>query len=114
MWRAQSTLEKADEYAGHATAKVFPALRAIEGHRGAYLLRHTVGDTVEIVVLTLWESMEAVQKFAGAELNRAVVAPDAQAVLTSFDNFVTHFDVIHRSGTKPTLPARNAKSRNPK
>ncbi|MGA8621209.1 MAG: antibiotic biosynthesis monooxygenase, partial [Candidatus Sulfotelmatobacter sp.] len=61
MWRAQSTVEKADEYIRHATAKVFPALRTIEGHRGAFLLRHTLGDTVDLVVLTLWESMDAVR-----------------------------------------------------
>jgi heme-degrading monooxygenase HmoA len=96
MWRAQSTVEKADEYVRHATTKVFPALHAVEGHRGAYLLRHTLGDMVELVVLTLWESMDAVRKFAGAEPNRAVVEPDARAVLTSFDDFVTLFDVIHR------------------
>ena len=73
---------------------MFPALRAIEGHRGAYLLRHTLNDTLELVVLTLWESMNAVRKFAGAEPDRAVVEPDGRAVLTSFDDFVTHFDVI--------------------
>jgi heme-degrading monooxygenase HmoA len=47
--------------------KVFPALRAIEGHRGAYLLCRTVGGAIELVVLTLWESMEAVRRFAGAK-----------------------------------------------
>ena len=100
MWRAQSTVEKADEYIRHATAKVFPALRTIEGHRGAFLLRHTLGDTVNLVVLTLWESMDAVRKFAGAEPDRAVVEPDARAVLTSFDDFVTHFDVISAPETE--------------
>ena len=96
MWRGQSTVEKADEYVRHATTKVFPALSTIEGHRGAYLLRRSSSDRVEFVVLTLWESMEAVRKFAGAELNQAVVEPAARAVLTSFDDFVTHFDVIHQ------------------
>jgi len=94
MWRAQSTPEKAGEYIRHATERVFPALRAIEGHRGAYLLRHTDGDRVEFVVLTLWDSMQAVQEFAGAEPNRAVVEPEARVALKSFDNFVTHFEVI--------------------
>jgi heme-degrading monooxygenase HmoA len=102
MWRAQAAVEKADEYVLHATTKVFPALRDIEGHRGAYLLRHTRGNTVELVVLTLWESMDAARKFAGAEANRAVVEPDARAVLTSFDDFVTHFDVIHWPEMEPT------------
>lgn len=99
MWRAQSTLENADRYIQHATKRVFPALRAIQGHRGAYLLRRNVGDTAELVVLTLWESMEAVRKFAGAEPNCAVVEPEARAALTSFDDSVTHFEVIYHAET---------------
>jgi uncharacterized protein len=95
MWRAHSTVEKMGEYIQHATGKVFPALRAIEGHRGAYLLRRAVDGAIELVVLTLWESMEAVRKFAGVEPEKAVVEPEARAVLTSFDEAVTHFEVVY-------------------
>jgi uncharacterized protein len=101
MWRARSTVEKTGEYVRHATTKVFPALRAIEGHRGAYLLRRAVEEAVELVVLTLWESMGAVRKFAGVEPEKAVIEPEARAMLTSFDESVTHFEVVHcpeRSG----------------
>jgi heme-degrading monooxygenase HmoA len=94
MWRAQSTAEKADTYIQHATKTVFPSLGAIAGYRGAYLLRRCQNDSVEFIVLTLWESMEAVERFAGPQPNRAVVEPAAQAALISFDDFVTHFDVI--------------------
>jgi heme-degrading monooxygenase HmoA len=96
MWRASSTVAKADDYVRHATDQVFPSLDRIEGHRGAYLLRRTFGETVEIVILTLWDSMEAIRKFAGAEAERAVVEPEAQAALSTFDDWVTHFDVVHR------------------
>jgi heme-degrading monooxygenase HmoA/uncharacterized protein YciI len=100
MWKARSTAEKAGEYVRHATAKVFPALRGIEGHRGAYLLRRALDGAVEIVVLTLWESMEAVRKFAGAQPEEAVVDPEARATLTAFDDFVTHFEIVsHPEGT---------------
>jgi heme-degrading monooxygenase HmoA len=58
-------------------------------------------DKVELVVLTLWESMDAIQKFAGTEPNRAVVEPEARAVLTSFDDSVTHFEVIYQPETNP-------------
>jgi heme-degrading monooxygenase HmoA len=94
MWRAQSTPEKADDYIQHAARKVFPSLRAIAGYRGAYLLRRSQSDTVELIVLTLWESIEAVRNFAGSQPNRAVVEPAARVALTSFDDFVTHFDVV--------------------
>ena len=95
IWRARSSVEKMGEYVQHATEKVFPALRGIEGHRGAYLLRRGVDGVVEVVVLTLWESMEAVRTFAGVEPERAVVDPEGRAALTEFDNFVTHFEIIH-------------------
>jgi len=82
--------------------KVFPALAAIDGHKGAYLLRRAVGgatqdEEIEFVVLTLWDSMEAVRRFAGDTPDKAVVEPEARAVLSSFDDLVTHFEVVHRS-----------------
>ena len=93
----RSTPEKSGEYVQHATSKVFPTLRAIAGHRGAYLLRRAVDGAVELVVLTIWESMESVRKFAGDEPEKAVVEPEARAVLTSFDDCVTHFEIIDRA-----------------
>jgi uncharacterized protein len=99
MWKARATPEKSRNYIEHATKKVFPALGAIEGHNGAYLLRRVVGGAVEFVVLTLWESMEAVCRFAGANSEKAVVEPEARAALTAFDDSVTHFEVVH--GTRP-------------
>jgi uncharacterized protein YciI/heme-degrading monooxygenase HmoA len=99
MWRARATVEKSGEYVEHATRKVFPGLGAIEGHRGAYLLRRAVDGAIEFVVLTLWDSMEAVRKFAGVKPEKAVVGPEARAVLTAFDESVTHFEVVHRTGS---------------
>ncbi len=95
MWKARSTTSRAGDYIQHATTVVFPKIRAIEGHRREYLLRREVEDGVELVVLTLWDSMEAIRRFAGPEPNEAVVEPEARAILTSFDEYVTHFEVVH-------------------
>ena len=97
MWTAKATEQKAPAYIDHAVNKVFPTLSKIEGHRGACLLRRIIGGTVELVVLTLWQSMDAVRRFAGAQPEQAVVEPEAKAVLTSFDESVTHFEVVHSS-----------------
>jgi len=98
MWRGRATVEKSGEYIEHVTGKVFPALHAIEGHRGAYLLQRAVDDAIEFVVLTFWESMQAVRRFAGVKPEKAVVEPEARAVLTAFDESATHFEVVHRTG----------------
>jgi uncharacterized protein len=94
LWKGRATREKAGEYVQYATTKVFPALEEIEGHRGAYLLRRVLNGATEFVVLTLWQSMEAVGKFAGANPENAVVEPGARAILASFDDSVTHFEVV--------------------
>jgi heme-degrading monooxygenase HmoA len=97
MWKARSTPRQTPAYIEHATKKVFPKVRAIEGYRGEYLLQREVEDGIELVVLTLWDSMEAIKRFAGPEPDRAVVEPEARAVLTSFDEYVTHFEVVDRT-----------------
>jgi uncharacterized protein len=94
MWKARCAAGDADRYVRHATTRVFPALRAIDGHRGAYLLRRAIDGAVEFVVLTLWQSMNAVRRFAGDEPERAVVEPEAKAILTAFDESVTHFEIV--------------------
>jgi uncharacterized protein len=94
LWTARTTADKFDRYVQHVTKRVFPVLGEIEGYRGGYLLRQERGPEVEIVVLTLWESMDAVQQFAGRDPNQAVVEPPARAVLTAFDEFVKHYEII--------------------
>lgn len=95
MWRARSTAERVSLYVEHATRKVFPALRQIDGHRGAILLKRAIGESFDILVVTFWESMAAVRKFTGPDPNMAMVEPDALPGLTTFDDFVTHFEVVH-------------------
>jgi len=97
IWKGRSSLEKSHDYVRHATETVFPELASIEGHLGAYLLRRAVDTGIEFLVLTLWDSMEAVRKFAGSEPDKAVVEPAARAALTQYDATVTHFEVVRYS-----------------
>lgn len=95
IWKAQSTPETSPAYFEHATERVFPALRDIQGHTGALLLRRAAKGAIEILVLTFWDSMEAIRRFAGTEPDKAVVEPEALPSLTTFDDTVTHFEVVH-------------------
>lgn len=94
LWRAAApTPAAADAYQRHVTTQVFPALRAIAGHRGAQVLRREEGARAEFLVLTFWDSMDAIRRFAGADPERAVVEPEARAVLAGYDDFVRHYEV---------------------
>lgn len=94
-WRARTTTDRAYLYPMHFTEEVLPRLRALDGFEGAYLLRRDeTHDHVEFLVQTLWESMEAVRRFAGATPDVAVVDVDAEAMLTSFDAHVAHYEIL--------------------
>lgn len=94
VWRCLAAPDKANDYVEHFNHSVLPELHQIGGYQGAYLLRREVGDSVEITVMTLWESMDDIRTFAGENAEIAVVAPAAQAVLRSFDKTVTHYEVV--------------------
>jgi|SRR5271168_4487085 len=93
-WKARTVAKNVDAYARHFSGSILPALRRIPGHKGAYLLTKNEGSSVELVVLTLWDTMDAIQRFAGKDVDQAVVEPAAEAVLESFDRNVQHYEVV--------------------
>lgn len=93
-WRGQASSSNPDAYIEHFRSKVLPELRGIKGFLGACLLRENHPDAVEFLVLTRWASMGAIRAFAGDDVGRAVVDPQAVAALVRFDRTVRHYDVV--------------------
>jgi heme-degrading monooxygenase HmoA len=101
IWTARATPTNADAYRDHFDHAAAPAMRQLEGHAGAELLTLNRGDEVEIVVITRWRSLEAIASFAGEDVESAVVAPEAQQLLSSWDRRVRHFTVTSMTGLDP-------------
>lgn len=78
-WRGRASEPKADAYPKHFREAVVPELRKLPGFLGAHLSRRRMGDRIEFLVLTRWQSMGAIRAFAGANVERAVVEPGAIA-----------------------------------
>jgi heme-degrading monooxygenase HmoA len=96
MWNGRARPEHADAYVTHLQQKTFPQLASIPGHHGAYILRRAAAGgigLVEFTVITLWESLDAITRFAGADPELAVVPPEAQSLLASYDDRAVHWEV---------------------
>jgi heme-degrading monooxygenase HmoA len=78
---------------------VLPELRKLDGFIEASLLREERGHEVGIFVITTWTSKDAIRAFAGDDIERAVVEPEAVNALTSFDATVQHWDILSFAGT---------------
>jgi heme-degrading monooxygenase HmoA len=106
-WRATATPDGARWCEEHFHTTVLPELRAVPGFCMAYLMRRAGDsdseDTVQLHVLTFWESMAAITNFASNRPQAAVVDPAAQALLLNFDQTVDHYEaqLHHRRSPSP-------------
>ena len=93
-WRCLAKREHAAEYVQHLKSETFPAIRVIPGFVDASINRRNVADGTEFIIVTRWESMEAIRQFAGADPEIAVVPAKVQAMMFEFDNRVRHYEVV--------------------
>jgi heme-degrading monooxygenase HmoA len=98
VWSGRTTHDGAATYAEHFRRVVVPELVAIPGYRGARLLEREQDGGIEVVVVTRWQSLDAIRTFTGDELDRAVVHEEAAALFADYDHKVKHFDVVAHDG----------------
>ncbi len=67
FWRGWATAQHARAYEELFRTSILPGLRHIDGFAGAYVLRRDAEGEVEIMTITLFESQQAIQAFAGNE-----------------------------------------------
>jgi len=92
MWRGWTASEDADAYAAFLLGELFPAMRRIDGFRGADLLRRDDGGEVAFVTLTRFDSLEAIRAFAGEDYETPVLEPQALALLSRYDDRAVHYE----------------------
>jgi heme-degrading monooxygenase HmoA len=94
MWRGATKAEDAEAYAEYLDRTGVSEYRSTEGNRGVLVLRAIEDDRAEFTLVSLWESMDAVRRFAGDDPSRAVFYPDDDAFLVDRDRTVRHYDVV--------------------
>jgi len=93
-WSARTTKAQLPKYLEHFSKNVLPELRRVPGYLGAMVSVGRLDGEIEIVVETTWRSLESIRNFAGPDLEAAVVADEAAALLTSFDRRVRHCEIV--------------------
>ena len=96
-WRAWTDDQaNADAYAAHFEGAVRPALEATDGFVDARLERFEGdGGRTEIVVVTRWQSRDAIRAFAGEDIETAVSYPEDERYLVGGESTVLHYEVAH-------------------
>jgi heme-degrading monooxygenase HmoA len=93
-WRGWTAPADADRYVDYLRATGVRDYRETAGNRGVLMLRRIDGDRAEFLLVTLWESMDAVRAFAGDDPTVAVFYPEDDAFLIDRERHADHFDVL--------------------
>lgn len=94
LWHGWTKRENADAYETLLRNEVLPGIHRVRGFKGAEVLRRSVGNEVEFVTITLFDSLEAVKEFAGEDYEVAVVLPQARKLLSRFDARSAHYETV--------------------
>lgn len=93
-WHGVTPASKAEEYLGYLQRTGVPDYQATPGNLGVYLLRRIEGDRAHFLFLTLWESREAIERFAGADIEKAHYYPEDTEYLLELEPTATHYEVL--------------------
>ena len=92
-WRGWTKAENAAAYEELLKSKVLPGLKKIDGYRGGYIFRSDETEEAEFVVVNFFESVSAVERFAGPNYAVPVFEPEAKALLTRVEPTAKHYEV---------------------
>lgn len=93
QWTGIAKPSEAELYARHLREDTFPRLARIRGFIRAAILRRTVPKGEEFLIVTIWESFDAIRQFAGNDPERAVVPAVVHDMMVEYDRVVKHYTV---------------------
>jgi heme-degrading monooxygenase HmoA len=95
-WRGATAASDADRYLAYLQQTGLAEYAATPGNRGVLALRRIAGGQAEFLLISFWDGMEAVRRFAGPGVDRAVFYPEDDRFLVARDLDVHHYEVVHR------------------
>jgi heme-degrading monooxygenase HmoA len=93
MWHGITPTSKADEYLEFLKHRALPDYRSVPGNLAAHILRRSDGDITHFTTLTFWESLQAIEAFAGSDISIAKYYPEDSGFLLEFEPHVQHSEV---------------------
>jgi heme-degrading monooxygenase HmoA len=94
IWRGRTPADKADAYAAFLERTGLSDYRATPGNRGVLALQRIEGDDAEFVLISFWDSFEAIKRFAGADVEKAHYYPEDDSFLLEKEEKVAHYRVF--------------------
>jgi len=95
IWQGRSRPGMGSAYFAYLQETGVKGYRATEGFQDLVILTREIGTATEYVLITFWDSMEAIRRFAGPEPERAVYYTEDDRYFAEEERrpYVRHYEV---------------------
>ena len=94
IWHGATPASRADEYAAYLERTGVRDCKATPGNRGVYVLRRIRQDRADFTFISLWDSLDAIRRFAGEDYEKARYYQEDRDFLIELEPFVEHYDIV--------------------
>jgi heme-degrading monooxygenase HmoA len=92
-WHGTVPAAQSEEYLNRMRKVALPDYRSIPGNRGAFCLSRTEGEIAHFEMLTFWDDVDAIKRFAGADYELAKYYDFDRSFLIELEPRVLHYAV---------------------
>lgn len=94
IWRGTVRESDKDTYYAYLQKTGLKEYAETPGNRGVHTLRRLADGKCEFLLLTLWDSWDAIKNFAGVDYEQAVYYPEDDTFLLDRGPRVEHYEVL--------------------
>lgn len=105
-WHGRVPTDKSEAYYAYLLRTGLTDYAATPGNRGVHVLRRTEGGVTHFLLLTFWDSLDAIKAFAGPDYARARYYPEDDEYLLEREPFVVHYEVLEPATDGTTCVGR--------
>jgi hypothetical protein len=93
IWHGAVPANKSDAYLKLMQEHALPGYRGVDGNKGAWIMHRIEGDVAHFDMLTFWEDVEAIKRFAGEDYRVSYYFDFDDDYLVEKEPFVRHWDM---------------------
>ncbi len=94
IWRGVTRENDKDTYFEYLKKTGLKEYASISGNQGVWVLRRVYDGKSEFTLISLWDSFDAIQAFAGPDYEQAVFYPEDEKFLVEKGPRVIHYEVL--------------------
>ncbi len=95
LWHGRVPVEKANEYEKFLIERAVPDYSSVDGLLKIYFTRKDEGNIAHFLLVTIWDSIESIKKFAGENPEIAKYYPEDEDFLLEKEKYVQHYRIFY-------------------